>query len=260
MDYDATFAKRGSAYKYAVDTYPHAMDAEFQTAVKMCGVAAGHVLLNIPAGGVPLGPFVPSGVEYLCYETNASFAAHTGLPHCTLMSIPLPDCSVDAIVSVAALHHANNDERTNFYAEARRILKPGGHLVIGDVECGSAQDGWLNEFVHRHNSSGHRGRFWSHEDAQLISLCGFSVDISTQSYTWDFASMKGAVDFSRHLFGLDLASYEQIDEGLRCYLSPLNQEGTNSVRIPWSLLYFTSTVAPALSPPLEKKWDLHEQA
>lgn len=248
MDYNATFAKRGRSYKYAMDTYPHAMDAEFQTAIRMCGLSAGDVLLNIPAGGVPLLPFLPHDVEYLCYETNERFAALTGLPCCTLRAIPLLDGSVDAIVSIAALHHATEDERAAFYAEARRLLKPGGRLVIGDVASGSAQDAWLNEFVDAHNSSGHKGRFWSCSDAGLLSSCGFSVKVSDQSYTWVFPSWEAVVDFSRHLFGLDLATDAQIDEGLRRVLSPLRHE-EGGVRIPWSLLYFTSTAAPALPRP-----------
>lgn len=247
MDYDATFAKRGRAYKYAMETYPHALATEFQTAVRMCDVSSGQVLLNIPAGGVPLAPFLPSGVEYLQFETNASFADSTGLPHCKLTAIPLADGSINTIVSVAALHHANDNERAEFYAEARRLLKPGGSLVIADVERGSPQDAWLNEFVHTHNSSGHRGQFWSQEDAQLLSSCGFSVEVSKQSYSWNFASEKDAVDFSRHLFGLDLATEAQIHAGLHHYLTPLLH--SDEFRIPWSLLYFTSTVAPALLPP-----------
>jgi len=248
MDYDATFAKRGRSYKYAMDTYPHALDAEFQTAVRMCRLSAGDVLLNIPGGGVPLGPFVPLDVEYLCYETNAAFAALFSIPCCTFSSIPLPSSSVDVIVSLAALHHATEEERGAFYGEARRLLKPGGSLVIGDVALGSAQDAWLNEFVDAHNSSGHRGRFWSPEDAGLLSVCGFSVEVSTQSYPWVFPSWRAVVDFSRHLFGLDLATDAQIEEGLQRYLLPLRDE-ESGIRIPWSLLYFRSTVAPALPPP-----------
>lgn len=244
MDYDATFAKRGRSFKDAMDAYPHALDAEFQTAVRMCRLKEGEVLLNIPGAGIPLAPFVPHAVEYLCYETNASFAAHAGLLHCTFGAVPLAAGSVDAIVSVASLHHATDEERAAFYAEARRLLKPGGRLVIGDVARGSSQDAWLNEFVHAHNSLGHRGKFWSHEDTGLLSTSGFSVEVSTQSYAWDFSSAEAAVDFSRHLFGLDLANSAQIDEGLRRYLSPRAEGG--HFRIPWSLLYFTSTVTPAL--------------
>ena len=245
MDYDATFAKRGRSYKYAMDTYPHAMDAEFQTAVRVCGLSAGDVLLNIPAACIPLP--VPPDVNYLCYETNASFAALTGLPCCSLGAIPLLDGSVDVIVTLASLHHATDEERAAFYTEARRLLKPGGRLLIGDVASGSAQDAWLNQFVDAHNSSGHRGRFWSCSDAGLLSSCGFSVEVSEQSYTWGFPSWEAAIDFSRHLFGLDLATDAQISEGLQRHLSPVRHEG-GGVCVPWSLLYFTSIVAPALSP------------
>ena len=244
MDYDATFAKRGRAYKYAMDTYPHALDAEFETAVRMCNVSAGDVLLNIPAARIPLIP--PDGVQYICYETNAAFAAHAALPHCTFAAIPLETHSVDAIVSVASLHHATDDERAAFYAEARRILKPGGRLVIADVARDSAQDAWLNEFVNTHNPAGHKGRFWSHDDAPLISSNGFSTEVSTQSYTWNFESATATVDFCRHLFGLE-ATDAQIAAGLRSYLSP-QFDADGRIQIPWSLLYFKSTVAPAPPP------------
>jgi hypothetical protein len=39
------------------------------------------------------------------------------------------------------------------------VLRPGGRLSILEVPVGAATDGFLNDFVDRHNSMGHEGRF-----------------------------------------------------------------------------------------------------
>jgi SAM-dependent methyltransferase len=238
MDYNKTFESRGHKYKYATDTYPHALDSEFKTAIKMCELKPGMILVNIPAACIPLHNYLPADAEfgYVPLESNKAFANLTGVPYSPLDAIQLPDKSADVIISLASLHHASDSERIVFYAECRRVLRPGGRLVIGDVMRGSTQDAWLNTFVNMYNSAGHNGQFWSGADARLLENSGFKVTIKNPMYTWDFESNVGMIDFCRNLFGLDCAADSQIERGLVQYL------GAKNCSIPWQLMYFIATV------------------
>jgi SAM-dependent methyltransferase len=229
---------RGHKYKYATETYPHVLDSEFQTAINMCDLKSGMILVNIHAACAPLHKYLPADMEigYVPLESNKSFADLTGVPYSPLDAIGLPDKSADVIVSLASLHHANNDERRAFYCECRRVLRPGGRLVIGNVMRGSTQDGWLNMFVNMYNSAGRNGQFWSGTDARLLEERGFKVSIRNPMYTWDFESNVSMIDFCKNLFGLDWATDGQIERGLIQYL------GARDCRIPWQLMYFIATV------------------
>ena len=70
----------------------------------------------------------------------------------------LPDASVDLLTVAQALHWFDLDA---FYAEARRVLKPGGVVALityGDAELDGAIGDVLNTFSHRTI-----GRFWPPE-------------------------------------------------------------------------------------------------
>jgi SAM-dependent methyltransferase len=240
MDYNITFAKRGDKYKYAIDTYPRTMDAEFQTAIFMCDLKPTDVLLNIPAACIPLkNYFRVKPAQYIEFETNKEFARIAGLPQCEFTAIPLGDATVTKILCLSTLHHSTDAEREAFYAECWRILKPGGVLIIGDVEKGSAQDKWLNIFVNQYNSAGHNGRFWSAEDLAGLEAAGFSATLERKTYTWNWENYKAMLDFCKNLFGLDLATDVQILDGVLHYLRPRATE--KGYEIDWSLGYFRAT-------------------
>jgi SAM-dependent methyltransferase len=54
--------------------------------------------------------------------------------------LPFPDASFDRIFCVNALHHF--DERRTFFAEARRVLRPGGGLMTIGKDPHADRDTW----------------------------------------------------------------------------------------------------------------------
>jgi ubiquinone/menaquinone biosynthesis C-methylase UbiE len=50
-----------------------------------------------------------------------------------LRSLPLPDCAYTLVVSNYAFHHLDHAGKALALSEARRVLRPGGRLVIGDM-------------------------------------------------------------------------------------------------------------------------------
>jgi SAM-dependent methyltransferase len=50
-----------------------------------------------------------------------------------LRSLPLPDCGFTLVVSNYAFHHLDHSGKALALSEARRVLRPGGRLVVGDM-------------------------------------------------------------------------------------------------------------------------------
>lgn len=239
MDYNNTFSKRCRSYAYAVSTYPEALRNEFQTAVEELNLQPTDILLNIPASCIPLTSYYTVQPKYTYeFETNEEFASLTNIPICSFYNIPLPNASVSKIISLASLHHMSEDERPVFYRECKRVLMPGGELVIGDVKRESKQADWLNTFVNQYNSSGHKGIFFSEEDCIPLQKEGFITSIKEREYTWNFNSTDSMIDFTKHLFGLDLATDQIILNGLQEYLQP------NNTLIDWKLIYIHAKLQP----------------
>jgi SAM-dependent methyltransferase len=148
----------------------------------------------------------------------------------------LPDESVDRVTNLSGLHHTV--ERPRFFAEAFRVLKPGGILGVADVREGTNVARWLNEFVAQHNPNGHDGHFFREGAmAEYCSLAGFA-DLSERivQYTWDFDSDERMIWFCRTLFGLaadDATIRAGIDDILGC------QRSHGLVRMNWELIRAT---------------------
>ena len=78
---------------------------------------------------------------------------------CPLDQTPISSGSVDAVISLAGLHHAENTP--GIFREMHRIFKHDGRLCIADVETGSSTDDFLDVFVNANSSMGHTGQYRS---------------------------------------------------------------------------------------------------
>jgi SAM-dependent methyltransferase len=64
--------------------------------------------------------------------------------------LPLPDGSVDRVLSSFMLHHLDDDEKARAVREVRRVLRPGGQLHLVDLAGTPAHNG-LHGHLSRRN-------------------------------------------------------------------------------------------------------------
>lgn len=108
-----------------------------QTAVDL---GAGTGLLTIPLAQavnsvVAIDPAQPL-LEELWHRAGAIGLANLVPIAADLTEVALPRASVDLVVSGYAFHHLHNADKRAVIARARRWLRPGGRLVIGDMMFG----------------------------------------------------------------------------------------------------------------------------
>ena len=237
--YEEIFNHNGASYHAAMELVPNARDEEFNTALSFLNLKANDVVLDVPAGGGYLKRYLPENIEYHAYDFSTGFGENIiEVNKCTETYIPIANQSVDHIVCLAAMHHVEN--RTGFYEEAKRILKPTGTLLIADVLLGSLQDDFLNSFVDKWNKLGHKGDFMQVErEAQELASVGFESSLIDKEYDWCFDSAVQARNYCRLLFAMNKnPSDRYIDK----QIDRLGTKKTNSqFLMSWRLGFITAT-------------------
>lgn len=239
--YQEIFHKRADIYHQAMTEFPWVRRQEFEQAVRLLDIAPGNLVCDVPSGGGYLSSYVDTAdVSLYFLETSAEFASQcpTGANYrvmeCALESLPLDDGSVDRLLSLAALHHV--PDKAALYREFCRVLKPSAKLVIADVEEGTNTASFLNVFVDRFNSMGHKGIFLNPGGIEQVAECGFDlVSVVRPEIKWSFHSATAMTVFFRKLFGLDKAADADILAGVAEYFPHMYQNG--SVEIDWQLVY-----------------------
>lgn len=223
--YTDIFNERGKLYHQAMMEYPLARQKEFELVVDMLDLSPGLVLCDVPSGGGYLENFINTpNLKLYSVETSAEFAAstdslcdNTTILCSTISSIPLENAVLDRVLSLAGLHHV--DQQSSFYCEAHRILKDDGILVLADVWAGSGVDRFLNGFVDQHSSMGHKGDFLTEKTLKELEASGFRIlSNQKQAYTWQFSSAEAMAQYCKKLFGINQAELSTILQGIEINL------------------------------------------
>ena len=222
--YESIFSRRGEAYHRAMQLVPAARRKEFALALEHIGLRPGAVLCDVPSGGGYLVCNLPPDLDIrlVAIDPSAVFAKtweDSRVEWCLakLHQLPIGDGRIDAMVSIAGLHHA--DDRPLVLREMRRVLRRGGLLCILEVPVGAITDLFLNGFVHDHNSMGHEGRFVDDQFRIELTDAGFRIETDELCrYSWDFASEAEMVEFMGLMFWLDKAAPETICAGVKTIL------------------------------------------
>jgi SAM-dependent methyltransferase len=204
--YTEIFGERAGSYHSAMKRWPSARDAEFRAALEPLSDMPAGIVCDMPSGGCYLAEYLHPGMRYYGVEPSGGFFDNDDDKSdvrlvAPIVDVPLPNGSVDYIVSLAALHHEPN--LTAVFDEMRRLLKADGRIVIADVQIDTGPARFLNGFVNRNNPMGHDGRFLTGGTADLLSASGFAVlDEALVEVPWSFDSMEDAGTFCSDLFGI----------------------------------------------------------
>jgi SAM-dependent methyltransferase len=74
------------------------------------------------------------------------------------------DATFDAVIVAYGTHHIPREQRLLAISEARRVLKPGGRIVLQDFEVGSPTTRWYDEVLDRYTTTGHRYDYFTRQD------------------------------------------------------------------------------------------------
>jgi len=225
--YADIFQKRGIQFAEACRMYASSIAYEVETFLTFANLIEGEIVLDIPAAGGYLARYVKVPNISLvaldpCPALSQMADCLVDQSYCApLSNLPFQNCHFDAVLCLAGLHHES--ELEGFFKELSRVIKPGGRLVIAEVDESSAPAQFLNGFVNAHSSLGHQGLFFSGAYINSLENAGFMINKNEyKNYNWVFKSNIEMADAISRMFGIDQALSDQVIEGIKGTLGTKN--------------------------------------
>jgi ubiquinone/menaquinone biosynthesis C-methylase UbiE len=149
-------------------------DAPRKTVVDVLG---GDGLVSKVAGSLGLSDMAVLTCDLSPYMVRAAWAA--GCPALLQKADHLlqRDGSVDGVLVAYGTHHIAVEDRAALVAEAHRVLRPGGVLVLHDFLVGSPMGEWFDQVVDRYSETGHRYDHFTREE-----MLGYLASAGFESY------------------------------------------------------------------------------
>jgi 2-polyprenyl-3-methyl-5-hydroxy-6-metoxy-1,4-benzoquinol methylase len=118
----------------------------------LSAIAPGGCVLDIPCGS---GAFTKRLVEGTYTAYAADLERHPALPDAEFRAadmneaLPFDDGAMDAVVSIEGIEHIQRPH--DFIRECRRVVRPGGHLILTTPNISSLRSRWRYLLTGFHN-------------------------------------------------------------------------------------------------------------
>lgn len=186
------YAKRSrEKYDEMARGYENTADGRFTAKFRrmiceMLDVRDGEAVLDAGCGNGGLIDGLSRKAEIRAFGVDISpkmiEVCRAGFPHVDFResvaeALPFEDGVMDIVIICCALHHLAEPEK--FFAEARRVLRPGGRLVVGEIWLPPLAKQFMQYIVFPIHNAGDNALFTRRSLANLFTANGFSV---TQSH------------------------------------------------------------------------------
>lgn len=238
MNYEEIFRERGRAYDEAMQRWPAARRDDFLLPLQWSAPQPGETVVDTPAGGGYLRGYLPVGCLWFGHEPCANFQGGDTALDQSLLPLPFADEFADIAISIAGVHHLG--DKRPLFGELHRVLKSGGRLLLADVHAESSVAQFLDEFVGRHNSTGHEGAYLCGQTLENLQADGFSVVRAERvQYAWWFVDQPSMAAFCRLLFDMRGIDDSEVVAAIDRHLGLCTRDG--EIGMNWELYFVLAT-------------------
>ncbi|WP_143593671.1 bifunctional 2-polyprenyl-6-hydroxyphenol methylase/3-demethylubiquinol 3-O-methyltransferase UbiG [Synechococcus sp. 1G10] len=236
LEYGDIFLERGRQYHSAMARFPRARDREFSQLFSRFPLGEGENIVDVPSGGGYLSDFLArekghKSIRVTELEFSPGFSGQSQVVE-PYGAWPLRLESADRIISLASSHHiADLDRLLNNFGV---YVRPGGLVHIADVSPDGGIASFLDVFVDRHTTTGHRGIYRQFERLEWPDWLDV-IRIETRSCPWRFDSSEQLVAFCHGLFGLGKDAWPHLESTLEELVGIRSANG--GVELDWELSY-----------------------